>query len=521
MGKLIPNTFNLLVVIAAALGSTCCSYGMSVISSTIGQPSFFVDMDLAAPDEPGYAHTAELIGAFNGVNSAGSLLAALFTAWTCDKYGRLRSMQIGCVTSIIGAALCGGSVDVAMFLVARFISGWGVGMLITCVPMYQAEVSTPESRGFMVSMHGVMFAMGYSLSAWIGFGCYFMSSAGNPSSFAWRFPLAFQAAPALLLLFMSPWLPFSPRWLLAVGRQDEALSVIKRLHRTKGDEHSAIASREFYQMRKQLELDHQIRAATDSGPFAILKTKANRRRAYVGFSLLFMNQMTGVLIIANYGVLLYSSLGMKTYMPLLLSALWVTLSFPGNIFTAFFIDRIGRRLFLLVGLGGLTFTLILECIMQALYLGTPNQSGLSAAVFFCFLFIFFWSTFIDASQYLYVAEIFPTHIRGQGVALSMVGLYLGAIILLCAGPIALEKITWRFFLVLIIPTALHWLNVFFLFPETKQRSLEDVNAAFGERVAVHYYGASAEEEKQYAQAMEEGDGEGHREKGDVVRVEKV
>lgn len=122
-----------------------------------------------------------------------------------------------------------------------------------------------------------------------------MSAAGNPSSFAWRFPLSFQAAPAIMLLAMSPWLPFSPRWLLAVGRPDEALSVIKRLHSTKADEHSSVASREFYQMRKQLELDHQIRAVTDAGPFAIFKTKPNRRRAYVGFSLLFMNQFTGVL----------------------------------------------------------------------------------------------------------------------------------------------------------------------------------------------------------------------------------
>lgn len=131
MGKRIPNTFNLLVVIAAALGSTCCAYGMSVISSTIGQPAFFADMGLARPGAAGYGRTASLIGAFNGVNSAGSLLAALATAWTCDRFGRLRSMQVGCVASVVGAALCGASVDVAMFLVARFISGWGVGMLIT------------------------------------------------------------------------------------------------------------------------------------------------------------------------------------------------------------------------------------------------------------------------------------------------------------------------------------------------------------------------------------------------------
>jgi MFS family permease len=208
-------------------------------------------------------------------------------------------------------------------------------------------------------------------------------------------------------------------------------------------------------------------------------------------------------IIANYGVLLYISLGMKTFMPLLLSALWVTASFPGNIFTAIMIDRIGRRVFMLIGLAGLIVSLSCEAAMQAEFLGTSNVAGQRAAIFFIFLFIFFWSSFLDASQYLYLAEIFPTHIRSQGMAVGMVGLYIGSIILLVAGPIALDQIKWKFFLVLIIPTALHWLNVYFFFPETKQRSLEDINLAFGEQVAVKYYGATAEEEEQYAHAIEE------------------
>ncbi|KAJ9640902.1 hypothetical protein H2199_005570 [Coniosporium tulheliwenetii] len=507
MGKRIPNAFNLLVVIAAALGSTCCSYGMAVISSTIGQPSFYSNLGLAPQGEPGYDRTAELIGAFNGVNSAGSALAAIFTAWSSDKWGRLRTMQMGCCFSIVGAALCAGSVNVAMFMVARIVAGWGVGMLITVIPMYQAEVSTPESRGFMVSMHGIMFAMGYTLSAWIGFGCYFVSASGSDSSFAWRFPLAFQMVPAILLLGCSPWLPFSPRWLLAQDRADEAHAVIKRLHHTGNDARDDLANKEFYQMKKQLDLDRTIKAKTST--FELFKTAPNRRRAYVGFSLMFLNMFTGVLIIANYGVILYASLGMQTYMPLLLSAIWVTASFPGNIFTAFFVDRLGRRLFLLTGLAGLTITLIFECILQALYQGTANKAGQRAAVFFIFLFIAFWSTFIDATQYL------------------MVGLYVASIIILSVGPIALEKITWKFFIVLIIPTALHFCNVYFIFPETKQRSLEDINQAFGERVAVHYYGATAEDEKVYEQAMREDRvAHGEVEKAGVgetgvVHVEKV
>lgn len=83
----------------------------------------------------------------------------------------------------------------------------------------------------------------------------------------------------------------------------------------------------------------------------------------------------------------------------------------------------------------------------------------------------------------------------------MVGLYLGAIIILVAGPIALDVIKWKFYLVLIIPTALHLVNIYFMFPETMQRSLEDINVAFGEQVAVHYYHASKDEEALYAEAL--------------------
>lgn len=66
MGKLVPNVFNLLVVIYVALGSTACSYGMAVIGTTIGQPSFYQSLGLAPQGQPGYSKTAQWIGAFNG-----------------------------------------------------------------------------------------------------------------------------------------------------------------------------------------------------------------------------------------------------------------------------------------------------------------------------------------------------------------------------------------------------------------------------------------------------------------------
>ncbi|KAK5418077.1 hypothetical protein LTR06_001826 [Exophiala xenobiotica] len=475
MGKLIPNAFNLAVVIYVALGSTACSYGMAIIGSTVGQPSFYKSLKLAPQGEPGYDRTSQYIGAFNGVNSAGSAIGALSCAYFADRLGRKVTIQIAAAILIVGAAICTAAVDNAMFLVGRLINGLGIGGLVTTIPM------------------------GYSLQAWIGFGVSFITASGSPSSFPWRFPIAFQMVPALLLLLGSPWLPFSPRWLMMRDRFDEAHEVIKRLHRTKGDPHDILARKEYYQMRKQVELDRQIKATTSG--FEIFKTPANRRRAIVAFVLMWNNQFTGVLIIANYGILLYVSLGMTGYWPLLLTCLWVTSTFPGNIFCAFFVERFGRRRFMLIGLTGILVCLICEIALQAEFLGTSNRAGQNAAIFFCFLFITpFWSTFLDASQFLYVSEIFPTHIRSQGMAVGMSGLYLADIILLVAGPIALERVGWRFFLVLIIPTALHIFFVYFFCPETKGRSLEDINAQFGEQVAVHWYGATETEKAEFEQA---------------------
>jgi MFS family permease len=192
---------------------------------------------------------------------------------------------------------------------------------------------------------------------------------------------------------------------------------------------------------------------------------------------------------------------MKTYMPLLLSSLWVTAALPGNVFTALCIDRIGRRPFLLIGIGGIIMTNIFECALQANFLGTDNVAGQRAGVFFIFLFIFFWSSFLDASQYLYLSEIFPTHIRSQGIAFGTFGMYVGTIIVLTTGPIALDVITWKFFLVLILMPAVEWVGIFFFLPETKQRSLDDINQAFGEKVALHYYGATKEEEDVYEKVI--------------------
>jgi MFS family permease len=385
--------------------------------------------------------------------------------------------------------------------------------------MYQAEVSTPESRGFMVSMHGIMFAVGYSLSGYIGLGMYFISASGSTSSFPWRFPLAFQAAPALIMFLGSAWLPYSPRWLMQKGRFDEAEAVLKRLHYRKTEKHHETAIKEFYQLKKQLEYDRAIKATISR--FEVFKTAPNRKRALIVTVMMWFNMFTGVLIIANYAVILFTQLGISGYMPLLLLALWTTASFPGNCFTAFFVDKFGRRKFMLIGACGILVSLVCECALQAVYTGGTNKAGQRAAIFFIYFFILFWSSCFDATQFLYMSEIFPTEIRGQGTAVGMFNQFAAQIVILVAGPIALNNIGWKFFLVLICPTAVYIPVIFFFFPETRQRSLEDINAQFGETVAVHYFNATEEEEKEYAKAIETEEMRGSRQATDATREVEV
>lgn len=105
-------------------------------------------------------------------------------------------------------------------------------LTLNCSPLYNAELSAPELRGFLVSFYQFCTILGIMLSFWIGYGSNYIGGHGEgQTNMAWMLPSIIQGIPAVLLAFGIWWLPFSPRWLVKKGRDEEALKTLSYLRK--------------------------------------------------------------------------------------------------------------------------------------------------------------------------------------------------------------------------------------------------------------------------------------------------
>jgi MFS family permease len=226
--------------------------------------------------------------------------------------------------------------------------------------------------------------------------------------------------------------------------------------------------------------------------------KSFLKRLGLGFLVQFGNQCTGALVINNYNAQLFGGLGIKGSMPLLLLGFFNLVTVPGNLFNGLFIDRFGRRGFVLTGCVGIIVCLSCEAAMTARFVevpsGTPpNRTGLGFGVFFIFAYVAFYSSCLDATMYLVPSEIFPMVIRSFGMSFSIMGQFIATVILLEAAPTAFQNIGYKFWIVLICATFIYGLLVYAFLPETKGMTLEDISVLFGDPVELSFEQALSRE----------------------------
>jgi MFS family permease len=182
-------------------GSFVNGIDTGIISSTLAQKSFKLYM---------YGESLNNTNIKGGITSgyyAGYAVGSAIAAYTMDRISRRWTLFLGSIFSVIGAVLQTAAVNPAMLIVGRAVSGFSIGMVYPTAPVYLAELSAPENRGFLVGLKGLLNTFGFFAANWIGYAGSFAHGDAQ-----WRIPLAMQMPPALLLGILTLFLPYSPRW---------------------------------------------------------------------------------------------------------------------------------------------------------------------------------------------------------------------------------------------------------------------------------------------------------------------
>ena len=166
----------------------------------------------------------KLLGTVTAIYDIGCLFGAIAAMWLGERWGRKKSIMWGTTVMAIGALLQICAYSVPQMIVGRIVAGLGNGVNTATAPVWQGETSQVKWRGKLIIIELILNVGGFSLSNWITFAFSFL-----PGSVAWRFPVAFQFIFIITLWLTVPWLPESPRWLIAHDRPDEAHAIIADL----------------------------------------------------------------------------------------------------------------------------------------------------------------------------------------------------------------------------------------------------------------------------------------------------
>ncbi|KAK1363588.1 putative polyol transporter 6 [Heracleum sosnowskyi] len=461
-----------------------CSVVASVISIIFGYDTgvmsgamIFIEEDLKIDDMQ--------IQVLAGILNICALVGALLAGRVSDYIGRRYTILLASIIFLLGSVLMGYGPNYAILLTGRCVAGIGVGFALMIAPVYSAEISSPSSRGFLTSLPELCISIGI-LSGYVS--NYFF--ARLTLQVGWRIMLGLAAVPSLLLAFFILRLPESPRWLVMQGRLGEAKRVLLQVSNS---EHEAQVR--FSDIKSAAGIDENctgdnVKVKNSNGQ-NIWKELILRPSPPVRWMLLaaigihFFEHATGIEAVVLYGPRIFKKAGIHSKNKLLLAQVGTGITRIIFITIAtFLLDKVGRRKLLLTSVGGMIFALV--GLGLGLTIVEHSKEKLVWALSLCigatYTYVMFFSVGLAPITWVYSSEIFPLRLRAQGhsigvavnrlmnatISITFISIYkaitIGGAFFMFAGIAVLALIFFFFFL-----------------PETRGRSLEEMEELFSKK----------------------------------------
>ncbi|KAJ5548330.1 Sugar transporter STL1 [Penicillium frequentans] len=455
---------SLAVSTIATMGFLLFGYDQGVMSGIINATEF--DDVFTAAD--GDSVMQALITA---VYEAGCLFGAMFALFTADRLGRRRMVMAGATIMIIGVVIQVTSfvdhLPLLQFMFGRVITGIGNGMNTSTIPTYQAECSRTSNRGLLICIEGGIIAIGTAIAYWIDFGASY-----GPPGLTWRFPIAFQIVFGLVIVIGMYFLPDSPRYLISRGKVHEGEYALAALAGCEIEDQET-------QLQKQLVIESIEAAGVAEGAgYRDLLTGGRTqhfRRMLIGSSSQIAQQLSGCNAVIYYlPVLMQNSLNMDTFMSDILSGVNMIVYAIFATFSWFFIEKIGRRKLFIGGMTGQMVSMII--VFACLIPGTAGPA--KGAVFGLFLYMAFFGAAMLPLPWLYPAEISPIRTRAKANAVSTCSNWLFNFTVVMITPVMISSIGWGTYLFFAAWNAVFIPVMYFFYPETAGRSLEEIDIIF-------------------------------------------